>query len=309
MGIASNPKPFTSVENQIALLKRRGITFADERAAASFLLRNSYYAVVNGYKDAFIDKQTTNIVGDDQYKAGTPFEDFISLYRFDKDLRAATMQIMLDAESCMKTATVYAFCEVHGEVDAYLDPADYCPMSTFRNKEAYTKGLIRLLSTLQSVHDNKKHKQYIKHYMHKHHCLPLWVASKCLTFGNMSSFFDYQQQKVKTRIGIAVAKALDVNSIKMRQLAFAYHTLPDFRNICAHDERLYCARVGKNHDLGFDQMLRALKTVTTEQRMSDYARTIDRLLSNLATAHSNLEQEALVGMNLTRNKVAAFIVP
>lgn len=272
VGTIPNPKPFTSVEDQIALLKQRGVTFSDEQAAASFLLRDNYYAVVNGYKDAFIDVQATNIACDDRYRAGTAFEDFELLYRFDKDLRTETMKVMLDAESCMKTATVYAFCEVHGEVDAYLDPANYCTMTAFHSRGYYTRGLIRLLSTLQSIRDNKPHKKYIDHYIHAHQCLPLWVAAKCLTFGTMSAFFDYQQQRVNTKIGIAAAKALDVSSVKMRQFAFAYHTLPDFRNICAHDERLYCAKVGKNRDLGFDQMLRALKTVTTERRLGDYAK-------------------------------------
>lgn len=49
-------KPFRTVEEQVAILKSRGISFVDEKQAEAFLLRENYYAVVNGYKDAFLDK-------------------------------------------------------------------------------------------------------------------------------------------------------------------------------------------------------------------------------------------------------------
>lgn len=66
-------KPFKSVDDQIELLESRGVVFKDKQRAARFLLRENYYAVVNGYKDAFIDKQETNIAGEDRYRIGTTF--------------------------------------------------------------------------------------------------------------------------------------------------------------------------------------------------------------------------------------------
>ena len=56
-----NPKPFKTVEEQIAILESRGIHFSNKKDAARFLLKENYYAVVNGYKDAFLDKQKTNL--------------------------------------------------------------------------------------------------------------------------------------------------------------------------------------------------------------------------------------------------------
>ena len=62
---------------QVALLERRGLSFADKGRAEEFLLRENYYAVVNGYKDAFIDRQATNLALDDRYAQGTSFEDLM----------------------------------------------------------------------------------------------------------------------------------------------------------------------------------------------------------------------------------------
>ena len=77
----------------------------------------------------------------------------------------------------------------------------------------------------------------------------------------MSAFFDFQEQSVKTRTCVALARALGRPVVKQRALEYAYHTLPEFRNVCAHGERLYCARAGKNIDKGFGELLRAMSTV------------------------------------------------
>ena len=108
------------VTAQVALLERRGLSFADKSRAEEFLLRENYYAVVNGYKDAFIDRQATNLAHDDRYAQGTSFEDLMLIYTFDKSLRAETIRVLLDAETCMKTDTIYAFCNVFRGADDYL---------------------------------------------------------------------------------------------------------------------------------------------------------------------------------------------
>lgn len=302
-----NPKPFKTVEEQVGILESRGVHFSDKEDAARFLLRENYYVVINGYKDAFLDKEKTNLSRKDCYKEGTKFESFKRVYVFDKALRDETMNVLLEAESSMKTATVYAFCEEHGGVDEYLDPACYCSKSEYKPEENYTRGLIRLLSALQGIRDNRPHKQYVKHYVNAHQCLPLWVASKCLTFGNMSAFFDYQQQQVKTKTCVALARSLGVSVVKQKQLSFAYHTLPSFRNICAHDERLYCSRVGKHEDMGFDQLLRALKAVITRERLGEFSKSVLALLDDVAEEDPSLERVLLDGMKISRAELESLL--
>lgn len=68
-----NPKPFKTVDEQIDLLESRGLAVLDRDAAAAFLLRENYYSVVNGYKDAFLDLEATNLAGEDRYRSGATF--------------------------------------------------------------------------------------------------------------------------------------------------------------------------------------------------------------------------------------------
>ena len=71
-------------------------------------------------------------------------------------------------------------------------------IAPFHSRGNYARGLIRLPYTLQSIRDEKPHRRYIDHYVHTHHCLPLWVAAERLTFGTMSVFFDYLQQSLSS---------------------------------------------------------------------------------------------------------------
>lgn len=141
-----NPKPFKTVDEQIDLLESRGLAVLDRDAAAAFLLRENYYSVVNGYKDAFLDLEVTNLAGEDRYRPGATFESLCRLYDFDKRLRDVTMAVLLEAEAAMRTATVYAFCSVHGEPDEYLDPSCFCAKADYRPRERYARELIKLLS-------------------------------------------------------------------------------------------------------------------------------------------------------------------
>lgn len=303
--MGSQDKPFRTVEEQVAILKSRGISFADEKQAEAFLLRENYYVVVNGYKDAFLDKQATNLASEDRYPQGLPFEALMFAYLFDRILRRSTISVLLEAETNVKTAVTYAFCEAHGEPEDYLDPSCYCRKSDYRQPNRYTKELIRLLSTLQSIRDNRQHKPYIKHYASRHGCLPLWVASKCMTFGNLSSFFDFQQQRVKTKACIALAQSLGRDKVRQRDLVYALHTLPEFRNICAHEERLYCVRTGKNSDKGFPELLRALKTVVTEESYGRYLREVGNVLDGLEAKSPSLKDMFLKGMGISMEDLAA----
>lgn len=294
-----NPKPFKTVDEQVGLLVSRGLAVPDCASAAAFLLRENYYAVVNGYKDAFLDLEATNLAGEDRYRSNASFESLRRLYDFDKRLRDMTMAILLEAESAMRTATVYAFCSVHGGPDDYLDPSCFCAKADYRPRERYARELIKLLSKLQSVRDNRQRKDYIAYYDKNYRHVPLWVASKCLTFGTMASFFDLQQQSVKTRACVALARSLGCDVVRQRDLQYAYHTLPEFRNICAHGERLYCARAGKNDDKGFPELLRALHTVVPEERLSMYTHEVAALTKSACGSDPSLERALTRGMRLT----------
>ena len=257
-------KPFRTVDQQIEILRSRNMGFGDIDDAKRFLLRENYYAVINGYKDLFLQKKVSP--GDeDHYRDGTMFEEIQAIYLFDGALRDLCFKYILAAENHLKTALVYAFCELRGGGDSYLDPANYCASRDYKPKGRYTRDLIRLLSTLQAVNDNKMGKDYIRHYRDQHGCVPLWVASRCLTFGNMSAFYNLQRNDVQNATCRYISDSCEIANITNKQLKDVYRTLVPFRNTCAHGERLYCARAGVRGDKRFADMILAIARVSGDE--------------------------------------------
>ena len=48
-------KDFTTFEEQVKILKRRGLKFTSEETALKALQRFGYYSIINGYKDPYVD--------------------------------------------------------------------------------------------------------------------------------------------------------------------------------------------------------------------------------------------------------------
>ena len=58
-------KTFYSLEDQIALLERRGLVCGPD--TADILLREGYYPIINGYRDPFLDRMKTHAAGESIY--------------------------------------------------------------------------------------------------------------------------------------------------------------------------------------------------------------------------------------------------
>lgn len=265
----SQDKPFKTIDEQIGILESRGLVIDDRDVARRFMTRNNYYSLVNGYKEFFLDPDKTN-KDVEVFRDGTRFIDLMTLYNFDAVLRFSMMHCLTVAEKALKTATVHAFCKKHKDPDDYLDPASYCSKSNFRGKN-YTSNLIKLLSTLQGIHDGHgERKPYIDHYREKYGFVPLWVVANALTFGNMSHFYSLQDIAVKNETCRLICQSIGSDVIGARRLGEIYSTLTAFRNTCAHGGRLFCKRAGRNGDKRFGDMLVDLSVVSTTQEI-DFA--------------------------------------
>lgn len=247
-------KHFKTIEELVEILNSRGVlTDADTEMA---LKRESYYAIVNGYKKPFLDTRSMEAAPGDVFLPGTQFSWIYNLFQFDRELRIVAFKYLTKAEAVMRTAVVYAFCEAHQEENAYLDRNNFCAASTYLVPKAF-KGSKAALHTdnlqelMKRLNDKlvvrKGTRDFIKHYVKAHSSVPLWVLSNDLTFGNIVHFYQLMQEKDRRRACALIAEAAGRNSkakgtLSERTLLRSATVLNHFRNICAHDERLYCAR-------------------------------------------------------------------
>lgn len=250
-------KEFKTIAAQIGILESRGMIVGE--GASTVLLRENYYSIINGYKDPFLDKGAMRTNANDLYLEGTRFEWLYSLFQFDRELRQITFSYLLQAEAALKTATVYAFCESHKACSDYLDRSSFCSAREMLTPKAFKGNMISLhsknLNALMGILNRKlvinaQSRPFVAHYMAAYGEVPLWVLCNDLTFGNMSHFYQLMKRSDQNSTCKHLFKttlcAKDAKRITPHEVLRAYDVLTHFRNLCAHDERLYCAKVGND---------------------------------------------------------------
>ena len=113
----------------------------------------------------------------------------------------------------------------------------------------------------------------------------MWVLIRYLTLGQTFKFFDFQDEPTRNAIARSFSDLYSEThetgiKIHDRDLRLAYDHIKDFRNICAHDERLYCARVSPSKDVSISGVI------------ADFAVKRDLLQSNAFSISYDLPKKA-----------------
>ena len=74
-------KEFKNLDEQIAILRNKGLTIENEKFAREVLFRENYF-FLNGYRHLFLKS-----LEDRSFKEGTTFEELYSLFLFDRSFR------------------------------------------------------------------------------------------------------------------------------------------------------------------------------------------------------------------------------
>lgn len=280
-------KPFATIEEQVELLRKRGLV--TDEATCSTLKREGYYQVVNGYKDLFLDEDMTRQTGEDRYASGASFADLRALFDFDRELRNTLFRYFSKAEALLKTVCSYHFAKANqGNAEAYLE------RSSYRKNPSYDVRIGYLLDTFKRILHKRPYnrrrgfqREYIRHYVEKHDTTPIWVLMHFLTLGQAFQFYDFQNDKIRNEIaqafsGLYAESHPTPKSIGTRRLRLAFDHIKDFRNICAHDERLFCARVSQAKDTDFTRMIADLELVTTSDDFKALTKEVHALLCDLS---------------------------
>ena len=218
-----NKKQFLTYDEQITFLEeKKGLIIPDKEYARKILLKIGYFPLINGYKEVF--KESNN----DQFKRGTTFEDIYELYSFDNDLRNIFLKYILVAERNIKSSLLYHFCKEYGDLQSdYLDVNNY---DYTGKKKSVINKMVKIMSG-QLRYDSDY--VYIRHYMTVYQYVPLWVLMNVLTIGQLSKIYASQ----KGRIQIKVCQ--DFGPLKINELGKMLAVMTKFRNVCAHNDRLF----------------------------------------------------------------------
>lgn len=220
MGVTD--KPFTTYEKQVEILDSKKLEIHDKEEIIKLLKEYSYFSLITGYKPLFKDKKTKD------YKKHVTINDIHALFMFDSELRALVLKYILKIENHIKSLMSYSFCQVYGDAQGeYLNVTnyDYIP-----SKQDDINKLVSKLSNV--IKDDEQH-LYMKHQKDKYGNVPLWVLTKALTLGVISKMYSCLKQPIQQNISKEFEYVTD------GELAQMIDMLSRFRNVCAHNERLY----------------------------------------------------------------------
>ena len=219
-------KPYTTYEEQIEILRNKGLVIEDEGEVIDKLKECGYFGLISGYKRPFKDRTG-------RYKLHTTINDIYALYTFDSELRVLFLRYILRIENHIKSLLSYYFCEKYGESQSnYLNVNNY----EYENNQ---EAINFLVSKLQLAIDEADSHIYLKHQKKSHGNIALWALIRVLTLGNVSKMYSLLKPEVKCKI------SKEFKGINEGQLERMIDILSRFRNVCAHSERLYDYKYNK----------------------------------------------------------------
>lgn len=221
-------KIFKTLDEQIDILKARGLVIDDVEYAKEILFRENYF-FVSGYRHLFMRKYN-----DDQFLKGTSFDELYAAFVFDRKLRNIMFKYILVIENNIKSIISYQMSKKYGYKEKdYLDPKNFT-QDSLKSRQVYDI----LNKTKRQIRINGKEHTATMHYLSNYGYIPMWILVKVLSFGIVSEL--YSILKLEDQEAIASFYHLDAET-----LAIYLSLLANFRNLCAHEEVLYDHRTQK----------------------------------------------------------------
>lgn len=216
-------KPFLSFKDQIEKLENEKQLKIPDRAYAEQMLREiGYFSLIGGYKSPFKNSTTK------KYRDGVSFEDILALYKFDENLRELFLKYILQIERHIRSLLSYYFTEKYGEQQSfYLDAKNYIGSPKRKSDVA------KLIGTLDTLANKNSDYPYINHQRTVYGNVPLWVLVNGLTFGTLSKFYGLVTSDIRVKI------SKNFSGVNEKQLEQYLKVITKFRNVCAHNERLF----------------------------------------------------------------------
>jgi len=210
-------KPFLPYQDQMSLLKERGMLFKDENKALHLLERIGYYRL-SGYWYPLLANKQNHI-----FKLGANFETAFNLYKFDRELRKMLSAEIEKIEVAIRSKMAYELSIAHNpfwieNINLFSSERNFQEILSKINEE-YERSNEKFIHAFKSKYSNPLPPS----------CIILEIAS----FGTLSRLYSNLKPS-KTKRDIAKSFALP-------DVVFDswLHSLACVRNMCAHHCRVW----------------------------------------------------------------------
>lgn len=209
-----------SFKDQVERLKEHSLVIRDEKQAEIILSEINYYRFT-GYGLQF---RLANSNSD--FRDGTSFDDILSIYYFDEELRSILLKYLLKIELFYRTQISYSF----SKRKCLTEPHD----QHYNELNYYKKDTIKKIkeSVQREIHYHED-SLVVRHHKNSYeNKMPLWVIVELMSFSNLSKYYNCMYEGEQRSISSSV-------NINLKYLANWLHCATVIRNMCAHGNRLY----------------------------------------------------------------------
>lgn len=215
-------KIFKTIDEQVEILREKGLIIDDEDFAKEILLRENYF-FVSGYRHLFME----GIKGK-RFRNGTNFRELYAMFNFDRQLRNIIFKNLLIIENNMKSIFSYQLSKNYGfrEKD-YLKPANF---NTSPDKARQVNDLLRKIK--RQIRVNGGQHSATTHYIYNYGYIPLWIVVKVLSFGIVCELYAIMKPSDQSEIA-------KIYNMQVQDLLSYLPILANYRNLCAHEDILY----------------------------------------------------------------------
>ena len=217
---SSKYKPFKTYDEQLDIIKSRGMSISDDEKALQLLKTDNYYRI-SGYWLTMLKKDAD---GTESFYPGSCFDNVVDLYKFDTALRRIIMSATAIIETNLKAFVAYYHAQTYGP----------CGYTDSKNFECFWKHAA-FINALSSDLHRRKEEPFVKHHDSKLGGIyPVWVATEVCSFDQISKLYKNLLPSDRSKI------AKDFYGIPSREYIENWlHCAVVARNMSAHGARFY----------------------------------------------------------------------
>ena len=215
-------KNFKTINEQVEILKNKGLIIEDEISVKETLLRENYFFIM-GYRHVFMTSPKER-----KFIPGTTFDEVYSLFTFDRNFRNIIFKNVLVIENQLKSVISYQLSKKYGYKEKdYLNPKNF---TQDHNKARRVRDLIDKMK--RQIRINATTHNATIHYMNNYGYIPLWVLVKVLSFGIVCELYTV----LKTEDKIEIAEVFNTTPSVLEDTLVI---LSNYRNLCAHEDIVF----------------------------------------------------------------------
>ena len=222
-------KQLLSLQQQIDILKQRGLFIENEEEAKNALDSISYFRLAGYWRLMEIDRQQHT------FKPGARFSQILSLYRFDEELRILLFSAIQHIEVAVRARMIRIFAERHGAF-WFMEP------TLAENSNLFANNLRNLQEELSRSED-----EFIQEHSQKYDeptMPPVWKTMEVASMGTLSKLYSNMDDSAAKK---AVSRSFGIPKFEYMRSWLRCVTV--IRNICAHHARLWNAVIVINPSL------------------------------------------------------------